>query len=62
MKYRIIARQVYVILNLAWRLGDDSEYAVQVKYNFLPFWIRVTKWFETKSQAEEYIQLIKDIK
>jgi len=41
---------------------QETYYCVQCKIKFIPIWFKVTRYFNTKIQAEEYIKLILDVK
>lgn len=40
--------------------SENQSYSVQAKFPFIPFWITITRKFNTKEQAKEYILLIKE--
>lgn len=60
VKYRIKSSQNYLMFLFKEITSENQSYSVQAKFPFIPFWITITRKFNTKEQAKEYILLIKE--
>lgn len=55
IKYRIKSKQFFFAFISS--KYEKTVYQVQVKYPYVPFWITITRRFNSFNQAEEHIKL-----